>query len=270
MATHTQTTLDNEPLHTVFVTGAHASQKVQDGTQFTVNMGNSIGVEKASGINVKKVIIPHVFPNVNSFRDTWTFSAQVVQLLVAQYTIAELVAALTAALTNVTVTFSTVTQRVTILNSTGADLNIFLSAEQWDMLGYNWRDTVSFTKVGEIYDITFATATSIVASYPPNLAGEQLIHVVCDRLASSHMINGDEGVPYDVMVTVPLAETEYLSSKSFVPPHALHSRINFNHSNPINSTLTFSLLDTRMRKLNFPLNHHMELVFLCHHKEFTE
>ena len=259
------------PRKHVFVSGVHASSKSEDGETFTVTMGNSIGVTHASGLTVSQVTIPHVFPNINKYRQTWHFDGIDYVIPIAQYTAAELVTELNTQLvgTGIVHAFNAATNIWTITNNAGHDIDASLTSEQWDFLGYNWRDDAAVLQTSGPnegrYDFTIPDTATLTAQHVPNMAGEMFVNIACRQLAHSNLVHGGDGIQYDIMCPVPLSNIEYLGVQSFIVPHAEYASVNFANAIAMDQTLEFHVLDSRMRRLSVPLNHHVEVFFCAHH-----
>lgn len=252
------------PRKHVFVSGVHASSKSADGETVIITMGNSIGVTHANGITVTQVTIPNVFPNINRYRFEWVVDTVSYFSAINQYTATTLATELTSLVANIVHAYDTVTHLWSITNNTGAPIVLSYTSEQWDVLGYHWRGA-GYTQNGDRYDVTIGIAGVHTGLYVPNMAAEQLVNIACRQLAHSNLVHGDDGIQYDILCTVPMSDTPFLAVKSFVTPTATYASVNFPNATALDQSLEFHILDSRMRRLAFPLNHHMDLFFSAHH-----
>tara|TARA_R110002126_G_scaffold41736_4_gene121413 strand:+ start:270 stop:1070 length:801 start_codon:yes stop_codon:yes gene_type:complete len=261
--------LDDEARKSLFLSGVHATSKNDDGSIFTVNIGNTIGAAKASGVSVQQVLLPQLFPNINQYRaGVMTINGVDYTLPLGQYTSTQYFAVLDA-LTPFDILFQTVSGPIfsEMTNNTGGDIILTMTEEIWAMWGYVVSD-IAIEPDGR-KSKTFTVGAHVGPNWA-DFGGDRLVHIVSERLARSNMINGGDGVLYDTLCTVPLVKTPLFQFIIYEPPYSDHSRINFDHTNPINSTLEFRLMDSRFRPLAYAKNHHIDLVLIVHHKEFSE
>lgn len=261
--------VDKEESVLTYISSEHASSKSQDGSQFIVNMNNTVYAEKASAISVNQVVVPNVFPNVNAYRNEMRVAGNLITIPVGQYTASTLATTVTALIAaiplNVTLTY-TADAFVWTNNEAGLQ-TISASSEVWEMLGWDWRN---FTLFAGLYTIDVAGGGGTnTAPHLPSLYGEKLVHIVCDRLGHGNCVHGADGKLHDVIATVPLADTQWGFTKVWEPHEVKQWRVNFKYVNSISSSLEFQLLDTKMRALPMPYNHHIQMVVKVYHKEHT-
>jgi len=252
------------PRKHVYVSGVHASTKSDDGETVIITMGNSVGVTHANGISVTQITLPNVFPNINRYRYEWVVDTVSYFTPINQYTATTLATAMTALVANLVHAYDTTTHSWSITNNTGAPVVLSFTSEQWDVLGYHWRGS-GFTLNGDRYDVTLANAGVLQAMYVPNMANEQFVSVACRQIAHSNLVHGSDGIQYDILCPVPFSDTPFLSVKSFITPDENYASVNFQNAIALDQSLEFHILDSRMRRLAFPLNHHMDLFFSAHH-----
>jgi hypothetical protein len=227
-------------------------------------MGNSVGVTHANGITVTQVTLPNVFPNINRYRSEWVVDTVSYFTPVNQYTATTLATELTSITTNIVHAYDTATHLWSITNNTGGIITLSYTSEQWDVLGYNWR-AAGWSQNGDRYDHAIGDTDTRLGVFVPNMAAEQFVNIACRQLAHSNLVHGHDGIQYDILCPVPLSDTPFLSVKSFVTPTAEYASVNFPNATALDQSLEFHILDSRMRRLAFPLNHHMDLYFSAHH-----
>lgn len=255
------------PRKHVFVSGVHASSKSDDGETVIITMGNSVDVTHANGISVRQITIPNVFPNINRYRSEWIVDTVSYFTPLNQYTATTLAAQMTTHVANVIHAYDTTTHIWSITNNTGVDVVLSYTSEQWDLLGYHWRGA-GFTLNGDRYDVTVTAAgigQTLTGLYVPALGGEQFVSVACRQIAHSNLVHGSDGIQYDILCAVPLSDTPFLSVKSFITPDDNYASVNFPNATALDQSLELHILDSRMRRLAFPLNHHIDLFFCAHH-----
>jgi hypothetical protein len=265
--------LDHEETALTYISSEHATSRSADGHQFTVNMNNSVFVEKSSGIGLAKAIIPNVFPNINAYRNQLEIGGFVITIPVGQYTATEMATYITAqnVINGVGVVLTYDGTRFTFTNNDVGPGNRPVEAipEVWDWLGWNWRELNGVA--GDFpYQLLIAPAGGVeVAPHPAAMFGEKLVHISCDKLAHGNLVDGADGKLYDILVTIPLGETVWHALSVWQPPEDSTYRINFKYVNSITSSLVFQVFDSRMRPLPFAPNHHMQLVLKVYHKEHS-
>lgn len=249
----------------LYLSSEHSTHKSDDGHRFTVNIGNTTFVEKASGITPCKIIIGNLFPNVNEYRNSISIAGTPYTWPVGQYTASELVTAVTTAITPEDATLTYTNDRF-VLALTASLKTFSATKDVWDMLGWDWRQLPISATPGEYFFVIFPNFP-VTAPYPPSMFGERLVHISCDRLAHGNLIHGSDGKLYDVMATIPLGDVPYGSSKVWEPADAILYDVDYKYTNSLSSSLDFQLFDSKMRPLPYPLNHHVQMVLKVYHKE---
>jgi hypothetical protein len=268
--------LENKQTAIVYISTEHATSKTPDGAGFRINMDNSLFAENVSGCAVVEAVIPNIFPNINVYRQYFAVGDVITQvgqnITIGQYTGAVLAE-------HVTSIFGVVGQNMTMAYS-GIDF-IFSNfeietrvidapAELWEIWGWDWRQlpiSPESTDDRTLYRLVIPGSTAAFAPNPSALYGEKIVHVSCDQLARANMVHGSDGKLYDILCSLPMAETEFFRTLTWQPPEDSTQRINFKHTKSITSSLDFTLHDSRMRRLPMPLNHHVQLVLKIYHSE---
>ena len=269
---------DQEETAIVYLSTEHATSRQADGASFKINMDNSVFAENVSGVSVIQGVIPNIFPNINIYRNyfaTGTVLTQVGnEIAIGQYTGSTLGGAMNALLVsigeNIVVSYTGVDFGISNLEAT--DRVMDMNAEMWEQLGWDWRllEVAPSTEPGTgatLYRLELPSLQIVLAPYPSALFGEKLVHVSCDQLARGNFVHGADGKLHDILVTLPLAETEFFRVLTWAPPEDSTQRINFKHIKSITSTLEFTLYDSRMRRLPMVINHHLQLTLKIYHKE---
>jgi hypothetical protein len=257
--------LDHEETVMTYISSEHATSRSEDGSRFTINMDNSVFVEKTSGMSVSSVSLPNVFPNINSYRNTFQLGVTTVTIPVGQYTATEIVTLVNIQLVagGETVTMSYDGTFFTFTNSSGVD-NMSALPEVWDWLGWNYR---TMSVLGGNYILSLGSVTPEIAPHPSALFGEKVVHICCDKLGHGNMVHGADGKLSDVMVTIPMGNTAYHAVAAWETPGDSTYRINYKYVNSITSSLAFSFCDSKMRSLSYPPNHHVQMMLKIYHQE---
>lgn len=250
----------------LYLSSEHSTHKSDDGHRFTVNIGNTTFVEKASGITPCKIIIGNLFPNINAYKSYMVVNGTTYTWTVGQYTASELTTVVTTAISPQSSTLTLTNDRFVLTLTSGAPRTYSATSDTWDLLGWNWRTLTPSVVPGEYY-MTITNGFPQTAPYPPSMFGERLVHISCDRLAHGNLVHGADGKLYDVMATIPLGDVPYGSSKVWEPADAILYDVDYKYTNSLSSSLDFQLFDSKMRPLPYPLNHHVQMVLKVYHKE---
>jgi hypothetical protein len=259
----------------------HATQRTADGSSWTVNVGNTIYADKVDAISPLKVTITNLFHNVNQYNNTFTITNGTGTVTVVvppgQYTAIELSAytqALTIPVVNAYLTFSTggipdtANRFGFVFNS--ADPTAFVSSPQtefWDMVGVDPSLLNTVLVAGEYTIPLVGLPGSILNDLPPNMGGEKIVHLACDKIAHGNMVHAKDGKLHDIVLSIPLSNTAYGFATGFVPQEDDSYMIDYRYTCSLASTLEFTLLDSQMRPLPYPTNHHVQMVFKLYHNE---
>lgn len=249
----------------LYTSTEHATTRSADGHQWTVNIGNTIYAEKVDSIAPLQVTLANIFPNVTQYNNAFTVSngdgAVNVVVPVGQYTATVFASTVTTQLAGVNVTLTLNADDKFVFTSTNAHGNTTVTStliDAWHLLGYANADGV-----------TFAQTTATTAPYVPNMSGEKIVHIACDKLAHGNLVYGDDGSLHDIFVTIHLTDTTYGFNATFLPQQDETYHVDYKYANSVTSTLDFQLLDSKLRPLPYPLNHHVQIVFRLHHHENT-
>ena len=245
-----------------FVSTEHATHRVADKARFTVNVGNSIFIDKAVRIVPFSISLPHVFPNVNSYRNFWIevggSSFAEYEIPVGQYTLTELIAALNATATDITWAVA-VDGRVTLQSAGGLDQIFEIAAYE------DWFEMLGFTQA--VGDVLIVDGTNLMtADSLPYMGGEQIVFISCDKLAPANMIHAKDGTPYDIVASASLHDTEYGQVYHNRSDDTKLGDIEYQSHNQFD-TMIIELFDSRMRLLAFPSNQHLHMTFKVYHMD---
>tara|TARA_R110000787_G_scaffold63350_2_gene142672 strand:+ start:635 stop:1369 length:735 start_codon:yes stop_codon:yes gene_type:complete len=242
----------------VSISSRHAT--IRDSGAFTMNMGNTTFAEKTKAIIPISATITNIFPNIKSdYTITVPFGGGVVAK--GQYTLAELAAAFETAISLVDVTVNvTSDKKIQVLNSSGDSATIEIPEPLALQIGFGTGSSTSYT-------MALNPAASETASHLPNLSGEQVVHIECDRLGHANMVHGRDGKLNDVIVTIPLHDTPYGFTKTVTTGDVNSYSIQYREPTSMSSTMQFRILDSEMEILEYPPNHHFEMIMKIHHDE---
>ena len=256
----------------LYASTEHATTRSFDGSNWTVNVGNTIYAEKVDAISPLKVTLANLFPNVTQYNNTFNVSntdaVVVVVVPVGQYTAAEFAAEVTTqiAATNVTLTISTagvLANHFEFTSTSGTHGTTTISSTLngwWNLIGY----AAILQGIGFV---SFAQSTSILPPNLPNLSGEKIVHIACDKIAHGNLVHAQDGKIHDVIMSVPLTDTAYGFNTTFLPQEDDTYMIDYRYTCSLSSTLDFQLLDSKMRSLPYPPNQHIQMMFKLYHNE---
>jgi hypothetical protein len=248
----------------LYVSTEHATTRSTDGSTWVVNIGNTLYADKVDAISPLKVTIANLFPNVtlhnNLFSVSNTDGTVNVTVPVGNYTAAEYATAVTALLTAVNVTLEIGAGNpyfVWTSNNVHGDTTIFsTSIDWWNLVGYGSTDAV-----------VFAQTTAVPAPHLPNMGGEKIVHISCDKISHGNLVHAQDGKLHDIVLSVPLSDTAYGFNTSFVPQADDTYIVDYRYTCSLASSLEFQLLDSKMRPLPYPLSHHIQMIFRLYHHE---
>ena len=246
-----QKTKDEESV-LLYLSTEHATTR-NEGT-WTVNMGNSIFVEKAKMITPLSVTLTHLFPNINQYNNTILVGSVTYTIPIGFYTTAELITAMNTLLAPETVSLALVDG--VIVASTVTDFKTFIP-----------QSTDLSHVLGVPFQILLRTATPLTFLHPPNLSGEKLVHIACDKMAHGNLIHGADGKLHDILATVHLSNVAYGFTTTFKSQDIDAYSIQYKYSNSLTSSLNFRLLDSQMRNLSYAENLHCQILTKVYHGE---
>jgi hypothetical protein len=256
----------------------HATSRTPNGDSWKVNVGNTIYADKVDAISPMKVTIANLFNNVNQYNNTYTVvnnnGTVTVVLPPGQYTAAD-IATYTATLTpGALLSFSSFAlipdeQKFSWSNVSGGASTTISSPQPgfWELIGWDPSTMDTDTVPGEYALILGASPVTVTAPYLPSMGGEKLVHIACDKIAHGNLVHGADGKLHDIMLSVPLTDTAYGFTTSFVPQEDDSYMIDYRYTCSLASTLDFQILDSRLRPLVYPLNHHIQIIFKLYHHE---
>jgi len=262
---------DKEERVLLFTSTEHATTRQADGSQWTVNIGNTTYAEKVDAIAPLEVNLANLFNNVTQYNNTFNVTnldgLVVVVIPVGYYTASSFAAAASAQLVGIDVVMAVSAGgyfRFSSISGThGLTVVTSLSVGWWELIGGFVDPQVDLS----LSILTILQGTSFTMNHPPNMAGEKLVHIACDKIAHGNLVHGADGKLHDILVTVPLHNTAYGNNTTFVPQEEDHYLIDYRYTNSLSSTLDFQLLDSKMRPLSYPANHHIMILFKLHHHE---
>lgn len=254
----------------LFTSTEHASFRDDEG-HWTVNIGNTTYAEKVDAAAPIKVTLANLFPNVTQYNNTFNVTnvdgSVVVTVPVGQYTATEYAANVTAQLTGINVTLTLGADNKFVWTSTSVThgLTTITSSldEWWEFVGVPIKPQnahlVSFWTVPQNGSNSF--------NFLPNMSGEKLVHISCDKVAHGNLVHGKDGKLHDILITVPLTDVAYGFNTVFVPQEDDTYAVDYRYTNSLSSTLDFQLLDSRMRALPYPVNQHITVLLKMYHNE---
>ena len=240
-----------------FISTEHATHRDDTISRFTINIGNTIYVDKATSVVPTSISLPNIFPNVTLHKNSWLEDpAGALSIPVNQYTLTELLVALNASGSGITWSetdgFIVMTTAVTTLITAGTEF--------WGMLGFS---SSQYNANGEIS----ATAVSpLTAAHKPNLGGEAVIFITCDKIAPGNMVHAKDGTPYDVLAVLSLHDTPHGQVTHFRSDDIRMSDIEYKGHNQFD-TLIVGIWDSQMRSLPFAENHHLRMTLKVFHAD---
>jgi hypothetical protein len=246
----------------LYVSTEHATSRTADGSTWVVNIGNTLYADKVDAISPLKVTMANLFPNVTQYNNTFTVSNTdmtiVVTIPVGLYTAAEFATTVSGWLSDANIDLTVVADLfVWVSDNTHGDTTISSSLlDFWHLVGYGSTD-----------DLVFAQNTSSTAPHPPNMAGEKIVHIACDKISHGNLVHGEDGKLHDILLSVPLTDTAYGFNTSFVPQADDTYIVDYRYTCSLASSLEFQLLDSRMRSLGYPINPHIQMIFRLYHHE---
>lgn len=242
----------------VFLSSEHGT-RLNTSTFDVVMGGNTLNVKQTTRLTPTMIFMPNIFPNIKAPYNTFEWDLSVFPqvpfvLPSGQYDAGQLTSALNVALPLISVTFDTSTSRFTLTNTTGDGTPITIN-----LSNSNLGRVLGFDTAG----IVLADTASITGN-EPNLGGERIVHINCDRLGHKNMQTSKDNSPRNILFSVPLHETPYGATACYVPGDHVAGDVDFLYR-PQMDNLEFNLLDSDMQPLTLPSNYHVRMGFKIYH-----
>lgn len=245
----------------LYLSTEHAKHRDASTGKYTFNIGNTIYIEKSVRIVPTSITLPNIFPNVNAYRNTWSEPSGAVVIPIGQYSTTTLATAATTASTDFTVTINA--DGYFDFACTGTNSVASLTIDVFEMFGF--QDQVQFLAGAYQLPVT----TNLTATSYPNLGGEKMILLSCDKIGSSNLIFGADGTPYDIFANVSFHDVDYGYTAQFKAADSTLEDIVYKHHNNLD-TMMVEILDSKMRHLVMPSNYHLRMIFKVFHQDNTQ